>query len=144
MDDRVRSYVAKSIIVGKRIRARRRALNLSQEALATKVGVTRITVTIWETGKSAISKPNIDALCKALKVSEDDLLENVNLATGRLLDANKAALIERAEETPEAYTAGPITPPGGTRVIMRGELGPGQSIRVRVNSTGLVDWTIEG
>jgi transcriptional regulator with XRE-family HTH domain len=61
--------------VGRRIAARRVALDLRQEDLAKKVGVTRPTISYWETGNVKDMKGrNLLKLCAALGVTDDWLL----------------------------------------------------------------------
>jgi transcriptional regulator with XRE-family HTH domain len=46
------------------LRTRRKALNLSQAALAGKIGVSRTTISRWERGKLAEHDPHVRVLCK--------------------------------------------------------------------------------
>jgi len=64
-----------NVSVGRRIAARRAALDLRQEDLARKVGVTRPTISYWETGNVKDMKGrNLLKLCAALGVTDDWLL----------------------------------------------------------------------
>lgn len=52
----------------------RKARNISQEALAEQLGVSRQAVSKWETGASQPELGNILALCRILEVSPNELL----------------------------------------------------------------------
>ena len=52
----------------------REAAGLSQEHLARKLSVSRVTVANWETGVNEPSAGNIKKLAKALGVTTDELL----------------------------------------------------------------------
>ncbi len=58
------------------IRNNRKKINLSQEELAEKVGVSRQSVSFWETGQTQPTIDNIIALSKIFNISSDMLLEN--------------------------------------------------------------------
>lgn len=48
--------------------------NLTQEELAEKMGVSRVSVQLWESGKRAISKPNLIAFCTVTGFSVEDII----------------------------------------------------------------------
>ena len=48
--------------------------NLTQEQLAEKMGVSRLTVICWETGKREMRTPYVHLFCNIVGVSEDDIL----------------------------------------------------------------------
>ena len=52
----------------------RKQANLSQEAVAEKVGVSRQTIAKWESGESAPDILNCDRLAELYEISLDDLL----------------------------------------------------------------------
>lgn len=56
------------------IGARRRALGLSQEQLAEKLGVSRQAVSKWETGESLPDTDKLLSLASALEMTADELL----------------------------------------------------------------------
>lgn len=60
-------------IVGKRIKAARKAKGLSQEQLGEKLGVSFQAVSTWETGKNIPDADHLPALAKELDVSLDAL-----------------------------------------------------------------------
>lgn len=61
--------------IGRRIAARRAALDMRQEDLARKVGVTRPTISYWETGNVKDMKGrNLTKLCAVLGVTDEWLL----------------------------------------------------------------------
>lgn len=55
--------------VGKRIEALRKSKKISQEDLAEKVGVSRMTVYKWESGTSVPNYANMQALARALETT---------------------------------------------------------------------------
>ena len=85
--------------MGIRISERRKAMNLTQEKLAEKMGVSLQTISCIELGKKAIRPENLANLCLHLNVSADYILygkrdENLmNELTTKL-----------SELTPEEYT----------------------------------------
>ena len=60
--------------MGMRISERRKELNLTQEKLAEKMGVSLQTISCIELGKKAIRPENLANLCTHLKVSADYVL----------------------------------------------------------------------
>lgn len=60
--------------MGERIYARRKALKLTQEALAESIGVSTQMISNLELGKKAIRPENLIKLCAALHVSADYVL----------------------------------------------------------------------
>lgn len=61
-------------MIGENIATLRRAAELSQEALAEKLGVSRQTLAKWETGESVPDVLRCDTLSEIFDVSLDDLL----------------------------------------------------------------------
>ena len=72
-------------MIGKNIQAFRKQRDLTQEALAEKVGVARQTIVKWEGGESVPDLEMAERLASALEVSLDDL---VNAAENEI-DGNK-------------------------------------------------------
>ena len=63
------------------IRSYRKKNNLSQDELAEKIGVSRQSVSFWETGQTQPTIDNIIALSRIFNISSDELLgntENIN------------------------------------------------------------------
>lgn len=60
---------------GERLLAYRSAVNLSQEKLAEKVGVTRQTVSKWETNQSVPDFDKILPLCEVLGITTEELIK---------------------------------------------------------------------
>lgn len=60
--------------IGQRIRKYRKALGLSQETLAERVGISVPHMSHIETGNTKLSLPVLVALAEALEVRTDDLL----------------------------------------------------------------------
>ncbi|WP_232501797.1 helix-turn-helix domain-containing protein [Eggerthella sp. YY7918] len=61
-------------MIGANIQSRRKVLGLTQEQLAERLGVSRQTVTKWETGETSPDLANAGALAEALDVSLDALV----------------------------------------------------------------------
>lgn len=60
--------------IGEKIALRRRTAGLSQEALATQLGVSRQAVSRWETDESLPDAGKITQLCHIFSISADELL----------------------------------------------------------------------
>ena len=63
------------IIIGKFISQKRREVNLTQEQLGEKLGVSHKSVSKWETGKCMPDYSVIEPLCQALRISISELLD---------------------------------------------------------------------
>ena len=61
--------------LGKRIKARREALDLSQEELATRIGMTRASVANIESGAQRLMLHSIPKVARALRWTPRKLLE---------------------------------------------------------------------
>lgn len=64
--------------IGQRIAERRKALDLSQEALADRIGVRAQTVSRWERGANLGRINNLDRVAGALEISVGDLMADLN------------------------------------------------------------------
>jgi len=69
-------------MISRNIQAARKALGLTQEDLAGRLGVARQTVAKWESGESLPDLENAYALAKLLGVSVDDLIAHNETTTG--------------------------------------------------------------
>lgn len=80
---------------GERLLAYRNAVNLSQEKLAEKVGVTRQTVSKWETNQSVPDFDKILPLCEVLEITTEELIkgekENKNEQLEEIKQENEKA-----------------------------------------------------
>ena len=80
--------------IGEKIRTARKAMGLSQETLAEKLGVSVQAVSTWERGENLPETRKLISLAKELRVSLDDLVSEEEgdgwtaglLSTGRILD----------------------------------------------------------
>ena len=63
------------IKTGKFIAKKRKELNLTQEQLAERLGVSNKTISKWETGKCMPDYAVIKNLCEELKVSVSELMD---------------------------------------------------------------------
>lgn len=75
--------------IGKRIAAKRKQLNMTQEELASEMKVSTQMVSNAELGKKAIRPENIVKLCEILHMSADYLL------TGKLADTDLKQIIDK-------------------------------------------------
>ena len=64
----------KFVDIGKRIKELRKEMGLSQTGLASLIGTTQDTISLWELGKSYPDIIFLVSLCKVFKVSADFLL----------------------------------------------------------------------
>lgn len=62
------------VLLGKRVRIRRTVLELTQEGLAEKIGVSTSFIGHIERGSRKISVETLYAICKALDTSADFLI----------------------------------------------------------------------
>jgi len=67
--------------LGNRIRSLRRSMGLSQPALAKKAGLGQSTISELENDKKGTSAENLQAIAKALSVTQEYLLTGVNLGS---------------------------------------------------------------
>ena len=73
--------------IGKRIRAHRKRLNLSQEELAEMVNISTVHMSHIETGNTKLSLPVLVSIASVLEVQTDDLLfEQVNASRSNALN----------------------------------------------------------
>ncbi len=66
-----------TVRLGRRVRERREALGLSQEAFAAKCGLDRTYVSGIERGKRNVSLRNLEIVARALGVSLSQLFKNL-------------------------------------------------------------------
>lgn len=64
------------MIIGEKITKLRKKYNYTQESLAEKIGVTRQTLSNWESNITSPDLNQASILCKELKISINDLLDN--------------------------------------------------------------------
>lgn len=63
-------------LLGKKITELRKKYNLTQESLAEKIGVTRQTLSNWESNITSPDLNQASLLCKELKININDLIDN--------------------------------------------------------------------
>ncbi|WP_394230169.1 S24 family peptidase [Shewanella colwelliana] len=64
-------------MMNERIKERRKARNLTQPALAKTIGVTKATISLWESGATSPKGENLHALAKALSTTPEYILYGV-------------------------------------------------------------------
>lgn len=67
--------------MGQRIMVRRKALRMTQEELAEKLGVSTQMISNLELGKKAIRPENLAKVCEVLELSADFILTGTNTKT---------------------------------------------------------------
>lgn len=75
---------------------RRKALRMTQEELADKLGVSTQMISNLELGKKAIRPENLAKVCEVLNLSADFVLTGINTKTA--VDAVAEKLIQLSEE----------------------------------------------
>ena len=64
------------MVIGEKIAKLRKKYNYTQESLAEKIGVTRQTLSNWESNITSPDLNQASLLCKELKININDLLDN--------------------------------------------------------------------
>ena len=79
--------------LGERLFQYRNSINMSQEKLAEKIGVTRQTISKWETDQSTPDFDKIEPLCEVFGITTEELIKG-----------EKPKTIENANTTQDDYT----------------------------------------
>lgn len=82
--------------MGERIYTQRKALKMTQEELAERIGVSTQMISNLETGKKAIRPENLLKICEALNISADYVL--TGNGTNRVVDSITEKLAGLSEE----------------------------------------------
>lgn len=78
--------------IGEKIQELRKKQNLSQESLAEKIGVTRQTISKWETSETSPDLKQSKYLAKVLEVSLDELTNNeINVLSMKVNNTERLA-----------------------------------------------------
>lgn len=77
-------------MINERIRKARREIKMTQEALAKRLGLTKATISMWESGNTAPNGKNMINLAETLKVSPEWLLTGKETGS-RPVEANAKA-----------------------------------------------------
>ncbi len=64
------------MVIGEKIAELRKKYNYTQEKLAEKIGVTRQTISNWESNITSPDLNQASLLCKELRININDLLDN--------------------------------------------------------------------
>ena len=65
--------------LGERLLGYRTNIGISQEKLAEKIGVSRQTISKWETNQSTPDFDKILPLCEVLGITTEELIKNIKL-----------------------------------------------------------------
>ena len=87
----------------------RKALGLSQEQLAEQVGVSRQSISKWETGQSVPDLDKLVTLSRVFGISTDELLGNEPAKTGSASPAHSTKDYVRANLLRRFFTLGWVT-----------------------------------
>lgn len=132
-------------MLGSRIRELRKAMGLSQDALAERLGVSRQAVTKWETDAGIPDVENLMGLANLFGLSMDELL-------GRVMDTHPAGcipedswpanryLVERAVNCMKDFD---INVGGARRVALVGSPDPVITVRLMAASLEVIDSLFE-
>ena len=89
------------ISIGSYIAEKRRALNLTQEQLAEKLGVSNKTISKWENGKCMPDYGIIQKLCETLHVTLAELMDGEDAAEESVRVYDDAQILELLRRTQE-------------------------------------------
>jgi len=87
---------------GERLRARREYLDLSQQDLADRLGIGRVTVSNWERGERGIDVDDIPRLAKALRVPVSYFFDDDQADTDPTDEADEQELLHYYRGIPRA------------------------------------------
>lgn len=80
--------------IGKRIKIARIKQNLTQEAVADRIGVTPQHISNVETGNTSVSLPTLVAIANTLQVSMDELLCDTILASNHVYEKEAQTILK--------------------------------------------------
>ncbi len=103
--------------LGKFIAKRRRFLRLTQEELATRIGVSKSAIAKWETDGGLPDRDNLRRLSEVISVSVDELHRIIERADMKDVDL-KVNITPDVIATLESYGYKVIRPEGGKREEM--------------------------
>ena len=83
---------------GENLKCLRKSKNISQEVLADKMGVSRQSVSKWETGEAYPEMNNIIALCTIFKCNINDLVNNNMIDLDSLDEEVKMSVVKFEKE----------------------------------------------
>ena len=83
--------------MGQRIMLRRKSLQMTQEELSERLGVSPQMISNLELGKKAIRPENLAKVCEVLDLSADFILTGTNTKTAVDVVADKLVLLTDAE-----------------------------------------------
>lgn len=89
------------ISIGSYIAEKRRALNLTQEQLAEKLGVSNKTISKWENGKCMPDYSVIQKLCEALHVTLAELMDGEDAAEESVRTYDDEQILDLLRRTQE-------------------------------------------
>lgn len=89
------------ILIGSYIAEKRRALNLTQEQLAEKLGVSNKTISKWENGKCMPDYSVIQKLCETLHVTLAELMDGEDAAAESVRTYDDGQILDLLRRTQE-------------------------------------------
>lgn len=96
------------MLIGEFLARKRKEKNMTQAALAERIGVSNKTVSKWETGKCMPDYSVIEILCKELEITVAELLDGEDSGdkSVRVYDENQILeLIKRTQELEQRRTS---------------------------------------
>ena len=90
---------------GENLKSLRKSKNISQEILADKVGVSRQSVSKWETGEAYPEMNNIIALCTIFKCNINDLVNDNMIDLDSLDEEVKMSVVKFKKEKQQQMKA---------------------------------------
>ena len=88
-------------MIGSYIAQKRRSLNLTQEQLAEKLGVSNKTISKWENGKSMPDYSIIQKLCETLNVTLSELMDGEDAAENSVRAYDEEQILDLLRRTQE-------------------------------------------
>ena len=88
-------------MIGSYIAQKRRSLNLTQEQLAEKLGVSNKTISKWENGKSMPDYSIIQKLCETLNVTLPELMDGEDAAENSVRAYDEEQILDLLRRTQE-------------------------------------------
>lgn len=126
--------------IGERIRARRKALSITQQGLAEAFGISRVSVTLWENNSTSPERDKISRLAEILEADPEWLLTGQGTPPEEPPQAYRMRMVrERVRpSTPKPKPNASFPPrwqafPADVRIPLRGHIAAGANGRFILN-----------